>query len=181
VATIPSYVTWVAGTVVTAAALNSQVRDPGNFYLARPYCNMFNNTGVACTNGTATLIPFDTEIEDNDSMHSTVTNPSRMIFNTPGVYLIIPRLSFPSTGTGGRIINLRLNSAGSNAGGTSLLNTTGTPNASNAIGDPTHSWFYRAANVGDYMEFFATQSSGGSQTTVTGTLATGIQAMWQIA
>lgn len=180
---IPSYVTWVAGTVVTAAALNSQVRDAGNFNIGRPYCSVYNNAGLATATGVSILLPFDSEVEDNDNMHSTVTNPSRITFNTAGVYMILPRLSLPSSANGGRQINLRLNAAGNVAGGTSLIIMQGQQGSSGiaAFGIPAQAWLYRAANVGDYIEMNIQQTSGGAQTTTTGQWNTAIQALWELA
>lgn len=187
VATIPTYRTWVAGEIVTAAEMNSNVRDAGNFWLGVPTCNIYNNTGVSCVSGTATLIPFDSESEDNDGMHSTTTNPSRVIANTPGLYDIRVALRWlGATATSTRSLNMRLNAAGSSAGGTSITtkteaaNSTATAGASNAHFQE-RSFHYRFVNVGDYLELFGTQTTGGALSTDSGLRVVGLQATFMIA
>lgn len=182
-ATIPTYITWVAGTVVTAAQMNANIRDAGNFQQARPYCNVFNNAGVTCsTSGTYFLVPWDTETEDNDSMHNNAVNPSRITFNTTGVYHITNCSSWASNATGYRGQQLRLNSGGSSAGGTQLqFAFVPSIGATAWNGGPRMSWYYRAANIGDYLELFVDQTSGGSLATIGGAVATNFQCMWEIA
>lgn len=182
IATIPVYITFVAGTVLPAATLNSQIRDAGNFQLAKPYCNAYNSAGVACTTNVLTLVPLDTELEDNDNMHSTGTNPSRIIFQTTGLFDIDAAADWPSNATGNRQLTLRLNSGGTSGGGTFIAQRDATPNASGATSVyPVLSIKYRAVNVGDYVELFIRQVSGGSLTAPGGINALFVSALWQIS
>lgn len=178
---IPTYRTWVAAEIVTALEMNSNIRDGGNFALGKPYCSVYNNAGVSCTTNIYTLVPFDTEVEDNDSMHSTGTNPSRMIFQTPGVFDIDAATDWPSSATGNRQLQIRLNSAGSASGGTFLAQRDATPNASGGTSVyPTLGMKYRAVNIGDYLEMFIKQVTGGTVTSPGGPNALFLSVMYEI-
>lgn len=169
--------TWVDGTVVTAAQLNAQLRDLGNFLLDKPLCLVYNNAGVVTTTGTAALIPWDTEVEDDDGMHSTVSNTSRIVCQTPGVYSLWNSVRWPSNATGIRTINLRLNAAGASGGGTSLY-TGNWPPTNGGITFTERTILFRYANIGDYTELFGTQTSGGGLTTDSGLRVTCAGAEW---
>lgn len=179
--TIPTFTTFVAGTVVTAAQLNTQIVNAGNFFLAPPACWVYNNAGVSLTSGTSTLIPFDTENIDNDAMHSTVTNPSRIIFNTLGTWELHFHARVPAGGTIGaaQTGNARLNSGGASGGGSSV-STFAVPRggATSLATFNDRTFWYQPANVGDYFEFFVTQASGGTLTTDNGGNVTGAEFRW---
>lgn len=182
-ATLPVYTTFVAGTILTAAQLNTQVVNAGNFWLNPPYADLYNAAGVTCgTSATYFLVPWDTEIEDSDNMHSTVTNPSRVICVTPGVYHIEHSTSWASNATGFRGSQFRLNSAGAVGTGTQLQFAFGLSIGAAAWGGgPRISWYYRFANIGDYMETFVDQTSGGSLVMTGGTIFNQYQCMWRKA
>lgn len=179
--------TWTDGVVVTAAQLNAQIRDVGNFWLARPTFLGHNNAGVSCTSGTATLLPWDTELEDNDAMHSTVTNPSRVICNT----LMLFNLQYSvrwiaATATSVRTLNLRLNAAGASGGGTSLSTRTDAASSTATAGSSVSTFQernfpYRFVNLADYLELFVTQNTGGALSTDTGARVTAFFAQGSIA
>lgn len=88
-ATLPTTRTWVADTVVTAAQMNSDVRDLGNFVLSgKPITIMYRSTSLTgIANNTWTNIPYDTEDVDRDGNHNTVTNTDRWTCVTAGYYL----------------------------------------------------------------------------------------------
>lgn len=186
-ATIPVYTTFTAGTILTAAQLNTQVVTAGNFWLARPYCDVENTTGPNLATGVALLLPWDTENEDNDAMHSTVSNSSRVIFQTLGAFRIhyYVRVGVPGTvWTSGVQINLRLNAAGASGGGSSLSTTTYNPTDSHGSSNTQveRVVMYRALNVGDYYEVFVTGSFTGAAPGIqTGNRVSGTTAMWEIA
>lgn len=62
-----------AGTVITGSP---------------PACRVTNSTTQSLTSNVEVAITFDTESYDTDTMHSTVSNTSRITFNTPGVYVV---------------------------------------------------------------------------------------------
>ena len=69
---------------MTAARLNTEVRDALDFLLDPPRLWAYDASGLALANATTTLITFDSEIYDTDTMHSTSTNTSRCTFTTAG-------------------------------------------------------------------------------------------------
>src|SRR6185312_17261357 len=84
--TVPILRTWVAGELVTAAYMNTNVRDAGNFLLATPTFQGRQSISQSMPNLTNTAVLFDTEIIDSDNVHSTTTNTSRYTPLTPGYY-----------------------------------------------------------------------------------------------
>lgn len=184
---IPVMITWVTGTIVTAAQFNAQIRDAMNFQYGKPFCNVYNNAGVATTTATYALIPFDTETEDSDGMHSTVTNSSRIICQTPGLYFINIGASWPANNALiNRRIQTRLNAAGNVASGSLIIAidsgsaSTGTLSTGNN-NLPQGSFFYRFVNIGDYAELWAFQTSGAGITTMGGAALTYYQAgLWNL-
>lgn len=78
--------TWTTGEVVTAAMFNEQIRDNENFLWAPPRCRVYKSAAQSIADNTVTAITFDTEQYDNDGMHSTSTNTSRITPVRPGYY-----------------------------------------------------------------------------------------------
>jgi len=134
-----------------------------NFLIEPPRCRVFDNTGVVMTNATATLMTYDSEGFDTDTMHSTVSNTSRVVFTTAGTYLVIVSLYFPSFTYTLLDWQCRLNAAGSSAGGTQLVNVSFMDN----INRLTYFTFMRFFSAADYIENFYTQTSGANRTTGT--------------
>lgn len=84
---IPNLRTWTDDEVVTAAMLNEQIRDHGNFVLNPPQAQMLRDVdNQTLTEGAVEQVTYTSITRDNDSMASTVT--SEMTINTPGLYLI---------------------------------------------------------------------------------------------
>lgn len=108
-ATIPSFRTWTTGEVVTAAMMNSNVRDAGNFFLSWPVCEARQTVAQSLPNNSATGVTFDTNDIDTDSAHSTVTNPSRYTAKTQGRFQVSGKCSFTANATGIRTVSIGLN------------------------------------------------------------------------
>jgi len=176
-ATVPGTRTWSVGEDITASRLNLELRDALDFLLTdHPHCHVSDTTGTTMTNGTSTLVPFDGETYDNDTMHSTVTNNSRVNFTTAGLYEIMARVTI----TGGTTIttmdlNVRLNSAGSSSGGTSIRTQPWDTGGSLKMAEL---YFHRPFAAADYIEVFLQQSSGANRTTSATTIGTMVQARW---
>lgn len=135
-----------------------------------PYGLVFDGAGIACANNTWTLITFNTQtVVSSAAVHSTSTNPSRLIVPTSqtGFYSVKASVTFPANATGFRRIQIRKNSAGSATGGT-LIGTTHLP-ALTTASETTTVVYGRDASLtaADYVEVFALQTSGGSLTTTT--------------
>jgi hypothetical protein len=159
-ATIPVEITWTTGQVVTAAQLNSNLRDAVNFLLSWPVCELRQTVAQSVANNTDTPLSMDAEEIDTDNMHSTVTNTSRVTAQTAGRFQLSGGTSYASNTTGRRAASYRLN-------GAPMLGTQAAITAAGATADvqPTGRTLTTYLNVGDYVELVAYQDSGGSLNT----------------
>lgn len=87
-ATVPNPRTWTSSEQVTAAKLNTDIRDSWNFFKARPFCLLGKTADTSITISTLTAIPWDVELKDSDGGHSNVTNNSRYTAQTAGWYSV---------------------------------------------------------------------------------------------
>lgn len=175
-ATVPTTQTFNAGEKVTASKLNSATKTVLDFLMNPPRVNAYVGTAVSVSSGTSTLVTFDSEAWDTDSLHSTTTNPSRITINTSGQYLVTFYARFPSNSTGYRQCNLRLNSAGSSTGGSTL--STITLAAVNGASTFVTRTLELTCNAGDHYELFVTQNSGASLSLESGTRVSGMEFRW---
>jgi hypothetical protein len=164
-ATVPSYTTFVAGSILTAAQLNSNVRDGGNFWLTvKPVAVTRATAAQSIPNTTFTTVLFDTDDYNNDGMHSTITNTGRLTCVTAGRYLFAFTGGLTSNATGIRATKLQIDyQAGGNRalGGSSDAAGNSTEYASSVVGTELMS-------VGDYVHMDLYQASGGAlNTTIT--------------
>lgn len=172
-ATIPATKTWSVGNKLDANALNLELRDALDFLLdGYPRVHAYDNTGVACADNTDVLLALSGEVYDNDNMHSTSSNTSRITFTTAGLYEVQINVQWPNATYTVSDIMVRLNADGAVGGGTGLR----TMNYQTAR--VAQMRFRRLFAAGDRIEFWLRQASGGSKTTVTGPLATYVQAHW---
>jgi len=118
-------------------------------------------TTQSLTTAVAAAIAFDAERYDTTAFHDTASNTSR--FTIPsgmaGKYLITGCVEFANNATGVRALSIR-----HNVGGT-LLAAVNTPAISGDTTILTIATIYDLA-VGDYVELFAYQTSGGALTTL---------------
>jgi hypothetical protein len=80
--------TWTTGDLATAAMLNQDLRDNVAFLANPPACRVYKAAVQSLTNNSEASVIFDTERYDTNSMHDTVTNNTRITFNTAGLYVI---------------------------------------------------------------------------------------------
>jgi hypothetical protein len=156
---VPVQRSWVVGEIVTAAYLNTNVRDATNFLLAPPLCDVAQASAQSIPNNALTALTWDTEVTDNDSAHSTVTNSSRITFQAAGWYHYEALYIAAFNTAGYRIVAAYKNGA---------LYKPGqrlTPSVSNAT-DIAASGYIQVV-VGDYLEIFVYQSSGAALLTDT--------------
>jgi len=114
--------------------------------------------GTAIANNTNTAILFDTENFDTDAFHSTSTNTSRITIPSglAGKYLVTWQGNWASNATGRRSINLYGN-------GVAIRYSPEVNGTSTSFPGNQGSVVLDLA-VGDYLELFAVQTSGGSLT-----------------
>lgn len=106
------------------------------------------------SNNTVTSINYDAEVEDTDTIHDNVTNNSRLICKTAGLYVISVGSGFASNATGVRQIYV-------------VLNGTKTIAREFVTALPSNNCFKSLAVVhrlalNDYIEVQVNQTSGGN-------------------
>jgi hypothetical protein len=164
-ATIPTTRTWVAGNVVTAAQMNSDVRDLGNLVLSgKPLTVMYNSAAFTLTaSGTTYQMTYDTETIDRDGNHSTSVNTDRWTCQTAGYYMFThSTLPFAAqtTAAGTRDCWWQFTPFGGSSANTGYYNSVVAVNAQAMYLTPPTAVLYCA--VGDYVQLNVRQSSGGS-------------------
>lgn len=103
--------TFAAGTKLTAAQLNTYLRDNQGFLARPPMCSVFHNVAQSVANSTLTVLSANSENFDTDTMHSTVTNNSRITIQTAGRYLLATTVFFDVDADGSRFIEFMVNGA----------------------------------------------------------------------
>lgn len=74
-----------------------------------PSCQAYRTTAQSIPDEDGTVVTFDAERYDTDTMHSTVTNTSRITFNTSGIYIVTFLCAFAGNVTGDRQALIRAN------------------------------------------------------------------------
>ena len=146
------------GDKATAAWADS-VANAVNALQGASACRIKQSTLQTLTTAVAAAVTFDASDEDTDAGHSNVTNNSRYTVQTgwAGLWEVSGVVSFASNATGKRSIDIRIN--GSTSG-----YTVGYPPVNGATTQIGISALVRLV-VGDYVELYATQTSGGNLNT----------------
>lgn len=160
-ATVPVTRTWVAGEVVLASHFNTNIRDVLNYLLAPPLLEVEPTGSQSLTTSTWTALAMASEIVDTSGMHSNVTNNSRATAVYPGYYIWGGALGMQGNGTGARYLSAYKNGAQVNASASNMDNTGV---FLNAIVPGRRKVIF--LNVGDYVETYGWQNSGGNLSTV---------------
>lgn len=149
--------TWVAGEVVTAALLNTHLRDNVSYLANPPACRVLNSVDITgIVTNTQTRLTFDTELYDTDTMHSTSVNTGRITFNTAGLYAVGSSVTFGVSATGDRTLSLL------KAGTTIVAEADIAPNPTGGRGTGVVvATIYKFA-AAEWVEVWATQNSGGN-------------------
>ena len=143
-----------AGDPLPAAYLNT-TRANGAWFSEPPQCSVYNSSVQSVPDSTITALLCGSESLDNNGMHSTTSNTSRIIAIAAGRYTFTGTASFAANATGMRRLTFRLN-------GTTeydLVQVVATSVLSNVILSASRT-FTLAAN--EYMEMVVHQSSGGA-------------------
>lgn len=125
-------------------------------FIEAPGARVRNSSTISTNNSSWTLATFNTQVYDNEDIHSTSSNTSRLTCVTPGKYSISGNLSFTANTTGVRFAQILLN-------GTSSIAENG-GDASSAFDDRRNVNTIYDLIRGDYVELRGFQSSGGSLT-----------------
>lgn len=148
---------------------------PPAYAMGRPasYVPMSAASAVSTSvpaNSWLTAVPLANESIDNDAMHDTVTNNTRIVAKTPGFYLA--QASYVTSLTSAKFgIQITKLGAGNNIS-SAELQASGTPN--NNI---TVLGFVRLG-YGEYLEMNVLNGSAGAVNTATAAPGTGLSAVW---
>lgn len=159
--TVPSFRTWVAGEIVTAAYLNANVRDAGNFMIGEPVAEIYQATVQSLVSTTFTAITFDASTLDSDSGHSNVTNNSRYTGKTSGWFEFAGCVNFAGNATGAR--GTQWNKNGASVTQSQVMMFAGT--AAVTLGAIARTKKIQLNGTTDYVELQGFQSSGGALNT----------------
>jgi hypothetical protein len=155
---VPILASVAPGGFITAAQRNADIVNGLGFALAPPVFSAYASTTQSVANNVPSPITLDTEAVDSYGGHSTVTNASRYVAQVAGYYVAIGSVTFGSSTIGIRTAQIYKN--GTAVPGGYFAGSAGAFNAS-AIGITVVSLL-----VGDYIEVWANQSSGGALSTV---------------
>lgn len=172
---VPVPYDFTAATKATATAMDAGVRDVLLWWMgARPKVHAYDSTGaVSLADGADTLLTFNNELYDNDTMHSTTAPASsRITFTTAGVYDVKFQFQLPAATYTTSNVNMRLNSAENPAGGTSLGPFLPAP------GRFLNLAFSTAFNAGDHIQAWINQTSGAARVCSAGPTRTFFSAIW---
>jgi hypothetical protein len=145
---------WATNEVVTAANMNTHLRDNMAFVGSPPSCAVYNSASIT-NNNTFVVMTANTELWDTDSMHSTVSNTSRITANTAGRYQLNTTMRFGINTAGSRAISYRLN------GGTDIQ-LAAVPAATTGVEAVLSGSVMLVLAAADYVEVASWQNSGGN-------------------
>jgi len=119
--------TWTTGEVVTAAIMNTHVRDNLNFLRAHHGARVFKSTSQTVAGGNTDVVSFNSEDYDTDAAHDNVTNNSRITIPSAldGFWEVIFATDVDadlSNHNGRMSLQVRKNAAGASGSGTQLEN-----------------------------------------------------------
>jgi hypothetical protein len=145
-----------------------------NFLLAKPILKVVQTGAQTIANNTHTALTFGTEVADSSGMHSTSVNTSRATAVYPGYYSDSGGTSFVGNITGSRGTYWAVNATPVNGSNTLQPSTVNTAVQYPARRDLSF------LNVGDYLELFTYQSSGGNlNTSVTAQEQPSMVVLWE--
>lgn len=138
------------------AAWGDQIRTNQEFFVDPPACSVYASSAQSVATGASGVaLTANSENYDNDSMHSTSTNTSRVTAQTAGRYLCIATVQFAANATGNRRVAFVVN-------GTTTHESTLIPavQAVNSVVLTAPRSLVLAAS--DYVEVSVWQTSGGN-------------------
>lgn len=121
-------------------------------------CRVYHSVAQTIPTGVVTVLAFDSERWDTDSIHDNVTNNTRLTCKTAGLYLITAHVGFTANANGRRSIYLKKNN-------TTWIGIVGLP----SVPDGVTSTLLEVTtqyqlDVDDFVEVYCYQNSGGDLT-----------------
>lgn len=160
--------TWTVGEVVTAANMNTHVRDNLTFLANPARVKTKRSATQNISHNVITILTWDQEYYDTQNMHSTTSLTNRLTVPSgwDGNWHLELDLEFAANATGFRGIHIVHSTSGGSA---TIIAKNYLPNTGVAVAAILHCSTDYAAVAGDYFYAEAWQTSGG-------TLATGFAA-----
>lgn len=143
--------TRATGDLITASIWNADIVN--NLTALAAGARVYHNAAQSIANSTPTVLAFNSERYDTDTIHDTVTSNSRLTCKTAGKYLIAASVEFAGNATGYREVALLLN------GATVIANQTVPSGLAGALSVAVAAEYALAVN--DYVEARVFQTSGG--------------------
>uniref|UniRef100_UPI003F4915F3 hypothetical protein n=1 Tax=Pseudonocardia sp. CA-138482 TaxID=3240023 RepID=UPI003F4915F3 len=163
---IPAFTTWHPSDVPQAFDFNNQIRGTLLLRSHPPAVSVRNATNLTVPDSTQTLMTWDTNEFDSDTMHPPGSaTPSRLTAQTIGRYRVMASVVWIKNDTKAHQIMIRKNSGGSATGGAAV--GIGAKYGSDNVLFEQASSFASAEVIlgqGDYVECFVYQASGSSST-----------------
>ena len=139
------------GYLVTAANWNQDVVANVSFLANPPACRVYNSANLAVVNaGSGSVLTFNSERFDTNTMHSTSSNTDRITVNTAGLYQVTFSGTWATAASSTRVFELWNSSAG-RIGSAALVGTE-------LSATVTALW---KASAGQFFYVIAYQTSGG--------------------
>lgn len=154
--TDPAGHVWTTGEIVTAASMNTYIKDD-LLALANPdRARAFHNANQSITHNTNTALALNSERFDTNALHDLVTNNSRLTCKTAGAYIIGGHVRWATSVTAGtRVTQIRFN-------GTTLIGRVAqNPGTVNDVVEHGVATLYPMA-VNDYVELVVFQFTGAA-------------------
>jgi len=131
-------------------------------------CKAYQNTLQSVGSGSWTALALDATSIDTQSLHSNVTNNTRITIKTPGYYLVSGRCAFVGSNLGERGVYSKITfAAGGSVQSGYAFQPTAPVSANGMGGIDVHK-----LAAGDYVEVYSFQSTGGNLNTSPGIYAT---------
>lgn len=158
--TVPVAAMQSPGNLIAAALWNAGVVALNAFLTGAPFAQLTQGTVQGLANNTLTAVAFDQTNADSDGGHSNVTNNSRYTCQVAGWYLVWGTVFFAPSNAGSRKVLIYKN--GAVASGSANQGA----NAGSSDGVALAAFMPVKLAVGDYVETWVNQDSGGSLNTV---------------
>jgi hypothetical protein len=160
--------TWVTLETVTAAIMNTHVRDNLDFLYNIDRVSVYKGSNQSVADSTWDVLTFGSERFDTNGLHSTSSNTSRLTAVVDGAYLVIGQVHFASNSTGQRVAQIRKNAAGASGSGTGWASESF--RAGNTQITRVNLSAIVTLSAGDYVELFAWHDSGAALNVVGGSV-----------
>jgi hypothetical protein len=126
-----------------------------NAYTSTAYARVYNSANISIPDATFTTLTFNSEREDNDTLHSTASNTDRLTCTTAGIYSITPSVVFETNNAISNVVEVQLN-------GSTTIGASSTRTAAGLDGRVSFTAFYRCV-AAEYFTVRVYHNAGASK------------------